>query len=376
MPFKLSVRASGKIHIIRSQRLFWQINYCLKYTSLLLTIQPNGTLIRLFCLCRNTTLSSFYKELLTVLHSLAVERNHRAMQMFLKKPLCQFPADSPHAAYFQILTPYAFSLLKPHFHTFNVVHLVRDIDDIACELSTSMGRMITTLDACPCVFRRATGLPCRHIMAVRSIKNFSIFDRTLVPDRWTRSYNMRQDNEIMNGIIEQPIVSDAQQPSSGVLPKSDKPKVPSTEVRRRRAAEIADELVKLVAEAPESHYATRLKQMKKLRDTWRIEKMKSESEPTMESEISDAAIPLTDVGDSKGSVAIGGVDICDVDTVGETELIDIANNICYGLSGTVTDQGMKYSDIKLPGKVGKRGRPSGADKTVAGQSKKRSKVVL
>lgn len=297
--------------------------------------------------------------------------------MFLKKPLCPFPPDSPEAAYFQILTPYAFGLLKTHFDTYLVVHIVRDVDEIACELSTSMGRMVTTLDACPCVFRRATGLPCRHIMAVRYMKQYSIFDATLVPDRWTRAYNVSRQGETQNGAValvgEQPPTAADPQPSVAPAASADQSKIPSTHVRYKRASEIANELVKLVAEAPASFYLPRLKQMKKLRDAWRAEKVKCEPEAEANGtgDVPESAATGVDL---QANVTIGGDDICDVTTVGETELIDIANSVCYGMSTAASEQAMKYSDIKLPGKIGKRGRPSNADRMTAGPPKKRSKL--
>jgi hypothetical protein len=297
---------------------------------------------------------------MTVLNSLSVERDHRAMQMFLKKPLCPFSPNSPEAAYFQILTPHAFDLLKPHVESYSKPQsYVRDIDHLSCELSTSMGRIITTLDACPCVFRRATGLPCCHIMTVRFMKHYSIFDRSLVPDRWTRSYNVGERNEsaveMHTDVISaagQLVTKVEQQiyvaPAPVDLPLA-KRKVPNAEARHKRAAEVANDLVRLISEAPETQYAARLKQMKKLRDSWLVEKLAKD-----QGDVSNKNEAAIDAEDSRVTLETVAGDICDVDTIGEAELMDIANSVCYEMPGT--DTAVKYCDVKLPGKATKRTR--------------------
>lgn len=322
--------------------------------------------------------------------------------MFLKKPICPFPPESPEAAYIQILTPYAFNLLKPHLDSYRHVRIFQEVDDIACEFVTNVGRIVTTFDACPCVFRMSTGLPCRHIMAVRHVKNVTIFERQLVPDRWTRTYNASfhtdtivitpsadvqsaADDQVYNNGADQRHLT-AAAPAAAAVAKPDRTKTLSSHQKYKRAVAITNELASLAAEAPLSLYLARLQHIKELRDAWRTERPSPElllgsgggiGEAMSKDEDLAGVFAADELVPAAGGVRIGGEDVVAVG-VCETELVDIANSVDSAMVGSWiggVENAMRYSDIKLPSKVAKRGRPSGVGKSASvGLPKKRVKV--
>lgn len=207
----------------------------------------------------------FYKELLLVLHSLRVERDHRAMLVVQKRPVSAFPADSIETQYLQVLTPFAFVMLKPHLASYSTVRVMQILSDTSCEVACSAGIVVSTVDDCPCLFRTSTGLPCRHILAVRADKNLSLFELNLVSERWTRHfYTSRQRVlrvEQQQGAADaQLAVAMVQRPQLGVLTAHQKFRVASV---------VATELAALVSEAPMRHFETRLQQLRDLCNAWK-----------------------------------------------------------------------------------------------------------
>lgn len=336
--------------------------------------------------CRHATLVGFYKELLTVLHSLAAERNHRVMQMFMKKPVCSFPLDSPQAAYIQILTPYAFNLLQPHLDAYQDVEIARQIDDISCEFQTDIGRIVTSFDACPCFFRIATGLPCRHIMVLRHVKNVCIFERQLIPDRWTRTYNAARHTDSMpNGAVLAEVGTAMaecaynvpnQSVAAPVAVNPEQSKVLSCRQKYKRVLSITNELATLAADAPMALYAERLQQIRQLRDAWKTERPSSGLSLTALDDGIQNVLASDDCAAS--NVKISGEDLVAVG-VCETELVAIANSMDGALENSWlegSESSIRYSDIKIPFKAAKRrGRPCGSHKTAGtAPPKKRVKV--
>jgi zinc finger SWIM domain-containing protein 3 len=233
--------------------------------------------VKRVCSRRNSTLVDFYSELLIVLHDLRTERDDRMIHSLLQKKsvlrFTPYPSNSPETPFLAALTPYAYCLLKPHVDTYRSVVIDREIDETSCELSGigCIDKAITSLDACPCLFRTSTGLPCKHIMAVRSMKSLNVFDRQLVADRWTREYYVGYKKELQTelnaayGGVDERVV-DRVRLEGAVIP----PQVTSAQRRYREATVKVNELAFVVAEATSaSLYTSRLEQMKQLCEAWR-----------------------------------------------------------------------------------------------------------
>lgn len=57
-------------------------------------------------------MTEFFRDLMKCLLSLKIERDHRALDVTLKKRVTGYTADSTLGQYMSLLTPYSFSFLK------------------------------------------------------------------------------------------------------------------------------------------------------------------------------------------------------------------------------------------------------------------------
>jgi hypothetical protein len=206
-------------------------------------------------------LSTFYSELLTILHSLRVERDHRALLVVQKRAVCPFADDSLEGQLLQVVTPFAFSMMTQHLSSYRDVRIESDNDNGSCHILSSHGSITTTCSSCCCLFRSSTGLPCRHIFAVRLRKQVALFDCDLIPARWSRLYYKTH-----HSVLESEPVS---LEGSITLVTSQRPAVLSQNQKFRQAAVVANGLAALVSEAPTRLYEERLNQMKLLLQAWK-----------------------------------------------------------------------------------------------------------
>ncbi|CAH0551849.1 unnamed protein product [Brassicogethes aeneus] len=65
---------------------------------------------------------------------------------------------------------------------------MKQLDNGTFLAMTSEGLLQVTSHTCECLFRKSTGLPCRHIFKCRSLMSLSLFDVNLCLSRWSRSY--------------------------------------------------------------------------------------------------------------------------------------------------------------------------------------------
>ena len=49
-------------------------------------------------------------------------------------------------------------------------------------------KYIVTPESCSCTDYKSMGLPCRHILKIRSIEELDLFHEPLCKKRWTRTY--------------------------------------------------------------------------------------------------------------------------------------------------------------------------------------------
>jgi hypothetical protein len=186
------------------------------------------------------------------------------MLVMQKRPVSLFPAESTEAKYLEVLTPFAFFMVKPHFELYHTVKVLTVLDDSSCEVESSAGAVVTSVDACPCLFRTSTGLPCKHILAVRAQKNLSLFEPNIVALRWTRHFYTGH---------QQALRVDQGEGLVGAAPTSiaivAKPQVLTAHQKFRTASVVATELATLVSEASMRHFDVRLQQLRALCSAWK-----------------------------------------------------------------------------------------------------------
>lgn len=121
-------------------------------------------------------------------HSLRVERDHPAMLVFQKRMVSAYPVGSTEALYLELLTPFAFGMVKRHIETHKNVTLVCSVDDDSFQVECNASNVVASVHSCSCLFNVSTRLPCRPIFAVCSHKNITVFDTNIVARRWTRNF--------------------------------------------------------------------------------------------------------------------------------------------------------------------------------------------
>lgn len=133
------------------------------------------------------SLSTFFDQFFSVLSCLRNERDHSTLMALAKKRVSSFLLNSPEEQFSLLLTPYAVSFVLKQLTLRSKVKIDED-DGETCAISSSNGMLTVTVDNCQCTFWRSMHLPCRHMFAVREIRNMSLYDITLVSPRWTLSY--------------------------------------------------------------------------------------------------------------------------------------------------------------------------------------------
>lgn len=118
-------------------------------------------------IAKHSGIVQFFKDLLSVIHSMRVEKDHRALKVSLKVPIMTYVDSSPEAAYVEVLTPYAFHFVK------NQLEKRKDVvvqqEDGRFNVTTPHGMSNPSPDSCVCGFRTAMFLPCKHMFAVREL---------------------------------------------------------------------------------------------------------------------------------------------------------------------------------------------------------------
>ena len=138
---------------------------------------------------RFATLDQFFDEFFCVLATLRNERNYKAVMASIKHPTA-LPAEEYVRKYQEILTPYAYQMFVRQHSALHTVKL-KSSDSNKYVFESSAGEVMATTATCSCYFGKATGLPCKHIITVRSKSSMNPFDKDLVPARWTKdSYTL------------------------------------------------------------------------------------------------------------------------------------------------------------------------------------------
>ena len=128
----------------------------------------------------NADIVSFYKNLLVFLSAHQSESEHRMFDAFNR-----FPVQDKHsilATYSTELTHHAYSLIRQQHSAAAKVTLE------GTTVQSHEGMLTLDSTSCQCQFFKTTALPCRHIFKYRQDTGMPVYEATLVPERWRRSY--------------------------------------------------------------------------------------------------------------------------------------------------------------------------------------------
>ena len=134
---------------------------------------------------RYSGITPFFQDLMKCLNTLRVERDHRALEITMKRRVSTYNPSTAFGQYMSLLTPYSFEYVKNQLEQASKVQILQQLDDgKSCSLHSQARLITTTIDSCPCGFVSAMKLPCRHIFAVRTAYSLSEYDESLCAERW------------------------------------------------------------------------------------------------------------------------------------------------------------------------------------------------
>ena len=134
---------------------------------------------------RYSGITPFFQDLMKCLSTLTVERDHKALEITMKRQVSTYDPSTAIGQFMSLLTPYSFGFVKDQLERASQVQNIQQLNDGKSCLVSSQGRSITcTVDSCPCGFVSALQLPCRHIFAVRTSYSLPEYDESLCAERW------------------------------------------------------------------------------------------------------------------------------------------------------------------------------------------------
>uniref|UniRef100_A0A8D8YXM5 Zinc finger SWIM domain-containing protein 3 n=1 Tax=Cacopsylla melanoneura TaxID=428564 RepID=A0A8D8YXM5_9HEMI len=120
---------------------------------------------------RNSSLQSFFEDLLTCLSSIHTEQKHKAINLIVKTSH-DYEKGSIEDFYSTQLTPYAWKLVAEELKQSRIMLFCMESN--SCTIS------------CECVLFKNTNLPCRHIFFKRIEMGSPITAKELIPTKYTR----------------------------------------------------------------------------------------------------------------------------------------------------------------------------------------------
>ena len=134
---------------------------------------------------RNSSLEDFLEKLYVVLTSLCNEHDHKVALQFQKVPVSHHERGSPQQLYSTPLTTYATKFVLKQLKMQTKIDDMVPLEELQSFCIPSReGNLQVSPFECPCMFRCAICLPCRHIFAVRRKLCMTLYDPALCLDRW------------------------------------------------------------------------------------------------------------------------------------------------------------------------------------------------
>lgn len=135
---------------------------------------------------RNSSLEEFLDKFYVVMNSLRIEHCHKVVYQFQKSQASKHVPDLPENLYENTLTRYASGLV---LHQLGLMSKVKGFEAIpgiegVHAIASHEGQLNVTITSCPCTFRRAMALPCRHILALRNKLESALLEVALCDKRW------------------------------------------------------------------------------------------------------------------------------------------------------------------------------------------------
>ena len=376
------------------------------------TNRLESTFSKLKSVCsRYASLLQFCSEFTSVLQCLREERNHHYVMAITRRQTEFDHFGQDLQAYSKNLTPYAFKFVREQYEAVAKVKVLSQKSSGEFLLSGSrksnQEAHLATITHCDCSFFTRMSLPCKHIFKVRKVVNLPAFDKTLGHKRWTMDFYLNT-NRLSPDI---PILHDhdAEHCVEYVATHAENKTTLTQSQKFRRGLKTAQVLASLVSEGGMSTFQRRQKVLESLIRSWKhghevvvqevelppttkkdqkvedpkktvtepqgdnhttTEGLQEKSLPgnTEERELRTDNFPLSEAKDNVQNTKQAR-QLLNENTVGNLEEDNVKRN------DDVRDgkNSPEFSQIKMPPKILKRGRPKGAEVTVIGLPRKKKK---
>ncbi|CAH1099386.1 unnamed protein product [Psylliodes chrysocephalus] len=319
---------------------------------------------------KNSSLVSFYKDLLILFDSMQDENRIKAYNMANKVPVHHYPKPSVEDSYINFLTPYATSFV------------LRNIEK--AKKMTKINEDINfTIHDCSCSFRINMKLPCKHIFYARFVNNEQLFDENLVNVKFTRRYYI--ENQIRS--TQQSSFSETTNTSEIEIHQivTSQKHILSGHEKYKKTMKVGEEIASFLSEYGTNDFNDVFEQFKLFRTYVQNRKkilvienvsdtdMNESSREATESSVAQSS-KILDTGNFVASYKM------DVDSIGLDKGIYVEHNYCKESCQNLEEKEeplMELKNINVNALKMKRiGRPKGADTTVIGMKRKRNKKII
>ena len=211
---------------------------------------------------KHSSINQFCSELLKVLSTLRVERDHKVICFFRKVPAAIYSVDSAEQKYMDLLMPYALNYVLKQIELASKVKLLDRNGTTIVE--SSEGPLCVTAEDCQCSFWKTMQLPCRHILAFRTQHSSSLYSSSLCAVWWTQMY-YKSSHKVFDCSV------DADTPLECNISTLDKPStrnVLSQHEKYRKAYQVSQKLASLASESAMREYQQRLKTLEDVVHIW------------------------------------------------------------------------------------------------------------
>lgn len=351
-------------------------------------VESNFNKLKSVC-TKHTNFIQFLTEFFSFLDVIRNERNHHHI-MAISRCEIKNLVDEDLKLYHKYLTPYAFNKVQVQFELMK--KLTSDFANVSAEKfshQVNNQKLLLTTRSCSCNYMTMIGLPCTHLLKLRSCLSLALFESSLVNRRWTK--------ELLNNTLESKSVDIDSIPSGAVelVVSQDENKfsieptvVLSQAQKYRKLLRTCQLLASVGSECGMTVFGTRLELLQKILEKWQ----KGDDVCIFEDEIiyhyessSDKAEEIV--------LTIEGQHVREMKSVipepseTETTAVEISGSQLQLSQIEVNEVGkkdncegqMNLEKIKMPPKMLKRGRPKGADTTAIGlpssKKNKNGKVI-
>ena len=339
---------------------------------------------------RYASLLQFCTEFMSVLRCLREERNHHYVMTIARRQtefehLCKDLQE-----YSKTLTPYAFNFVRGQYGSVAKVEVLSQKS--SSEFILCQEPLLASTSHCQCSFFTRMSLPCKHIFKVRELVTLPAFDETLVHKRWTMDFYLTT-NRLSPAL---PVLHDDDlEHCVEYVPVIEEKRTTLTQSQKfKKGLKIAQVLASLVSEGGMSTFKRRHEVLESFARSWKLgrdvivlevghtqteadQETEDPSETRHENYISVEQVEEDKPTGNADERELGADDklVNEVSIQNENKEKNLKeNSVSTHVDPRKGIKSPDFSQMKMPPKILKRGRPKGAEVTVIGLPKKKKKT--